>query len=257
MSTYGKRKRPFYYPPERPGLGPRRRFLPPSAGVQVAVVGARYGAQGPRGARFYGRPTAEKKVSDIATATYQVNTTGSFTLLHVPVLGTDYTNRVGRKTMQRSIGIKGRIQTEASNGLPANTSVAAQQARMIIFMDMQPNGAAPAVGDLLNSADPASQLNLNNRDRFRIIRDKMYSFGPYYTVSTATQAQGFVGGNQVATIKLYKKCKIETIFNGTNGGTIADITSGAVYMFWIGSAAAGTNSDCNAVVSTRVRYEDA
>lgn len=195
----------------------------------------------------------EKKVSDIATATYQVNTTGSFTLLHIPTQGTDYTNRIGRKTMMKSVYIRGRVQLEDAGTLAAVVNSYAQQGRFILFLDLQPNGAVPVVTDLLNTADPASQLNLNNRDRFKIIKDKCFVFDPI-AVSTVTTPAGFLN-RTVYNFKVFKKCSIETIFS-TNGGTIADITTGALYMFWIGSQAGGTNTDTNAVVSTRVRYMD-
>lgn len=203
------------------------------------------------------RPMAamnERKVADIDTATYQVNTTGTFTLLAVPVLGSDFTQRIGRKITLRTVYIKGRVVTEASTAGPALIA-ASQHCRMIVFVDMQPNGAAPAVTDLLVSATPASQLNLNNRDRFKIIRDKEFVLDPYIVSFTATTAYASAP-NQVKFCKVFKKINVETIFNATNGGTIADITSGALYMFWIGSNAAGTNTDSNFIGSTRVRYND-
>lgn len=204
----------------------------------------------------YGVTSNERKVQDIAVTTYQVNTTGDFVLIHIPQLGTDYTARIGRKTHVKSVYIRGFIATEPSLQVPAAPiSTVTQQARFILFVDSQPNGAEPAVTDLLNTATPASQLNLNNRDRFRIIKDKVYTFGPIKVIDTATQAYAWSTGMQSAGFKCYKKLNLETIFNGTNGGTIADITSGALYMFWIGSAAAGTG-DVNAIVSSRVRFID-
>lgn len=195
----------------------------------------------------------ERKVNDIATATYQVNTTGSFTLLANPSLGSDFNNRIGRKVLLKSLYIKGRVITEAAVAL-TESFVPAQQGRLIVFVDMQPNGAAPAVTDLLVEATPSSQLNLNNRDRFKVITDKLFSFDPF----VYNQTVGFLASTnrQIYNLKKYKKLNLEVIFNATNGGTIADINSGALYMFWIGSRVSGT-SDINAILSTRVRYADA
>lgn len=205
---------------------------------------------GPVGSRM------EKKVSDIAVGVVQINTTGTFTLLHIPQLGTDFTNRIGRKTLIRSFYVKGRVTTEGAGGATQGLNVASQQARMILFCDLQPNGAVPVVTDLLNSAEPASHLNLNNRDRFKILKDKMWAFDPYINIVTATQAQASCS-RQCYSLKAYMKLNQEVIFNATNGGTIADITSGALYLFWIGSQPAGAGTDANAIISTRVRYEDA
>lgn len=228
--------------------GPLGFRAPRRVGVQGVVLATR----GFRGG--YGKSAAERKVSDIAVATYQVNTTGSFTLLHVPQLGTDYTQRVGRKTLIKSLYIRGRVATETSISLAAVTN-GSQMARMIVFLDLQPNGAAPAVTDLLNTAAPESMLNLNNRDRFKIIKDKQWVFDPYVNVTTATQSQ-YGAPRQTYPLKVFKKCNYEVIFNAVNGGTISDINSGALYMFFIGSSPAGANTDVNAIVGTRIRFTD-
>jgi len=195
----------------------------------------------------------ERKVNDIAAATYQVNTGGSFTLLCNPQLGTDMNNRVGRKILIKSAYIRGFLSTEPAGSAAVN-SVGVQQARFILFCDMQPNANAPAVTDLLVAATPISHLNLNNRDRFKVYSDKMFTFGPYFRDTTATQSVA-AAAQQAYTFKKFKRLNLETVFNATNGGTIGDITSGALYMFWIGSVGAGT-TDVNAILTTRVRYLD-
>jgi len=149
--------------------------------------------------------------------------------------------------------IRGAVATQS--GLTANTAaVGAQFVRMIIVVDSQPNGTVFAITDLLNTADPASQLNLNNRDRFNIICDKEWAFDPYLVDATATQSFASAS-KQIYTIKKFKKLNIETIFNAGNAGTIADMNSGALYMVWIGSIASGL-TDSLAQVSTRVRFQD-
>lgn len=195
----------------------------------------------------------ERKVNDIAAATYQVNTGGSFTLLCNPQLGSDMNNRIGRKILIKSAYIRGFLSTEPAGSAAVN-SVGVQQARFILFCDMQPNANAPAVTDLLVAATPISHLNLNNRDRFRVYADKMFTFGPYFRDTTATQSVA-AAAQQAYTFKKFKRLNLETVFNATNGGSIADINSGALYMFWIGSVGAGT-TDVNAILTTRVRYVD-
>lgn len=207
--------------------------------------------------RFVPRPMStaivEKKVNDLDTNIYQVNTTGLFTLLALPQLGSDFNQRIGRKITLKSVYIKGRVQIENAGSLSAAASVS-QQCRFIILVDYQPNAAAPAVTDLLVSATPASQLNLNNRDRFRILCDKEYYLDPFLIPAVGSAIYMNRTGQ---LLKKFKVLNEEMIFNGTNGGTIADITTGALYMFWIGSAAAGVNADANFIGSTRVRYVDA
>lgn len=198
--------------------------------------------------------SVELKVQDRTHQTYQINAGGSFTLLHVPTLGTDYTNRIGRKTLIRSIFIRGWVEPEIAATAPIITSAPAGLYRMIIFVDNQPNGATPTVADLLNSATPSAMLNLDNRDRFRIFKDKTYTHGPITSITAATVAQ-YGADNVTKNVKVYMKTSIETVFDSTNGGTIADINSGALYMFWIGETAASVN-DGNAFLSTRIRFTD-
>lgn len=208
----------------------------------------------PLATRGYRPNNIERKVQDLDTTTYQVNTTGVFVLLALPTVGADFNQRVGRKVTQRTVYVKGRVQSEPSGIIGQTGAVAAQHCRMVIFADLQPNGAAPAVTDLLVSATPASQLNLNNRDRFKVYCDKEYVLDPYLLSSTATQSYASTT-NQVKYVKKFKRINLETIFS-TSTGAIADITSGALYMFWIGSAVAGANVDANFIGSTRVRYTD-
>lgn len=193
----------------------------------------------------------ERKVYDIAVGTVQCNTSSQPVLIYVPVLGTDYTNRVGRKTVAKTVQVRGRCVLEPSVPVTGTTTAPSQQARCIVFVDYQPNATIATTTELLNTADPGSPLNLNNRDRFKVLLDKEYVFDAWQLGSTSTWNRTIHG------VKMFKNINIESVFNGVNGGTIADISSGAIYMLWLGSNTAGTNTDINAYVSTRVRFVDA
>ena len=116
------------------------------------------------------RPELKYSDSNISGA---INTTGLVTLLHVPVLGTDFTNRIGRKTLIKSVFLRGLLSRDLTTA-----SALACQCRMILVLDKQPNGAAPAITDILVAANSYSQLNPNNRDRFRVIRDYVETLQP-------------------------------------------------------------------------------
>lgn len=223
---------------------------------QPMVVTSYVPRRAPLATRGFRYPVREKKFFDV-DQTYAFNTTGTVKLLAVPVLGTDYTNRVGRKIVLKSVYIRGLATVEGAFNLPAPPMTSlAQLGRLILLVDSQPNGSAPAILDILTAASAISHLNPNNRDRFRILWDKQYAFGPIKVDNTATQSYAWAQGQAVYPIKYYKKLNIETIFNAGVAGTIADINSGALYLVAIGTTAAGTNTDADAVVSCRVRFDD-
>lgn len=205
---------------------------------------------------FYGKRgvDAEKKVSDLGPAQLAMNTTGIFTLLSAPVPGSDFTNRIGRKTLIKSVYIRGIVSCElADQDGPTVGASPCQLGRMIIFADMQPNGAAPVLTDILTTASSISQLNLNNRDRFKIYCDKVFALNAYaYNVTANSQLASL--SNSIA-VKKFKKLNLETIYNAGTAGTIADIQSGALYLLTVGNRVAGTD-DATATLSTRVRFVD-
>lgn len=123
------------------------------------------------------RATNEKKVLTF-TGNIAVSAAAAFTLLTAPVQGSDFVNRIGRRIIVKSVFVRGYIQTEGSL-TQAAAGAPAQQCRLIILVDMQPNGAVPAITDILEGVAPHYQLNLNNRDRFKILRDTTYELGVY------------------------------------------------------------------------------
>jgi len=207
----------------------------------------------PLASRGYRPNRFERKVVDVDRANYNINTTGSLTLLNLAQLGSDMTNRIGRKTTLRSVYIRGHVKLQQADQAPALTAPG-QQWRFMLVWDTQPNGAAPAITAILKESTPESQLNLDNRDRFKILKDKHGTFDMIYSVTTATQSQ-FGVNHSITPFKCYKKFRLETIYNATNGNTIADITSGALYMLWIGNIASSVN-DAIASLTTRVRFDD-
>lgn len=177
----------------------------------------------------YGVRSGELKVIDSGTTAITVANTGGFTLMNGLSLGTDISNRVGRKIQIKSI-----LSRLTTFPLTTASTATGDIARVIIFQDMQSNGAAPSNTDLLQAASYASPLNLANRDRFKILMDKTFTTSAtVYTTGTLT-----AGDPRPTFKKWYKKCNMETIFNANNNGNITDIASGSLYMFAISSGGA-------------------
>lgn len=207
----------------------------------------------PLASRGYTPNTVELKVKDTPTATYNVNTTtASIVALCVPTLGSDMTQRIGRKIIIKKIQVQGFIRSGGAEALTTG-NLPASYNRFILLWDTQPNGALPALSDILAENHPASPLNLNNRDRFVVLRDKRFVIDPFLFNTTTLGA----ASNQIKPVKLFVSCQKEVIFNAENGGTIADIASGALLAVWTGNQASSTPQPAQFVGSYRVRYSDA
>lgn len=193
---------------------------------------------------FFGprRTMQEKKAIDLAQADYGMDTTGSVTLLNGVATGTDFTDRIGRKIITRSVAVRGII-------IPAAANIGGQKGRLIIVQDNQVNGAAPAVTDVLKTANANAQLNLNNRDRFRVLVDREFVIGQLSNIAT----QSVAGSPTIGKCKVFKATRIETIFQGTTAA-VASIASGAIWMVTIGTQAAGSGLTFSG--TTRVRFID-
>lgn len=206
-----------------------------------------------------GQPKAELKGADTTAQGMVIRPTAAppnFGLLNSVVVGAELYQRTGRKIYMKSLHFKGFIfPTQAT------TSVASAFLRVIIFYDAQPNGAAPGISDLLEdsaSGSPTnflSEINLNNRQRFMILREKKFIVGP--TTNTTNYGQSLLqDGSQCLVIDEFIKLKrLETCFNAVNGGTIADITTGSLYVVALCDNTS-TSGAWTLSYNARVRYYD-
>lgn len=192
--------------------------------------------------RFLGAK-GEKKVIDLAPASYACGTTGSVTALNLCATDTDFTDRVGRKILMKSVNIVGHY-------IPTDSAVNPTLCRVMLIYDKQPTSALPAITDILKTSDSRDQLNLNNRDRFVVLCNELVALG--IQQNTATQA--FAGSPTDKVIHIYKKLNHEVIYSST-AATIAAVASGTLLLVTVGDNAAG--ADYQASVSTRVRFIDA
>jgi len=111
--------------------------------------------------------------------------------------------------------------------------------------DRQPTGALPAVSDILQSRDQTgaatnngtSEINLDNRDRFQIVRDMQYYVpAATFTAGVMTNGPQFPGqDDQQWDVNEFIKLKeLSTHFkSSTNPTAIADIATGALYAVFV------------------------
>lgn len=242
----GKRKASGYGGVSKYAKGPKGRMTVRTIGAMARAPGATrgyYGAKSRLARQLQG--IFEKKVIETAPAGYACDTTGTVTLLNGCAQGSDFTMRIGRKFTNVAVQLEGIIQP-----VDNNTQLTGGKARVLLLYDSQPNGTLPAITDIFVTSSSLSFMNLNNRDRFKVICDENVSLGGIS--DTATQA--VAGSPTVYNVSVFKKINYETVCDGTTDD-IADINSGSLLLVTIGSSAAGTCFTFTG--AARVRFYDA
>lgn len=185
----------------------------------------------------------EKKVIDTASASYACDTTGSITALNLAAQGTDYTQRIGRKTTNVAVQLEGKIS-------PQDNSIGATKCKVLIIYDAQPNGALPVMTDIFTASSSNAFMNLNNRDRFKIIMTENVTLGS--VSDTATMS--FAAGPNVANVSTWNRVNLDTIWTTTTG-VIGAVGTGTLLLVTVGDQPA--NSGYNFTGAARVRFVDA
>lgn len=249
-----KRTRPWSYE-NKPFKKPR-----PSQPV-VAMPVTTYKSLAPLATRGYRPNKKEWKVYDLGNGGTGIINTGNISVagtvinLFLPVQGADMNQRIGRKTCIRTIDVRGNIFCELGNSLqPGNTKAGC--VKVMLLWDTQPGGAVATPGEIWNvGGTPHSGINMNNRDRFKVIRTKTMSFDPMLISTTATQSYAAWGHTNEDFHFYVKNLSLETVFS-TSAGTIADIATGSLLIAFIADTSTGLNSDFNTNFVSRVRYSD-
>lgn len=189
---------------------------------------------------YYRRGRDELKYVDTQTVG-TVGSSGAVTLLNGIAQGDDITNRIGRKCMMKSLYFRMDLY-------PATTTVSdGDLVRILVVCDLQSNAAAPTTTQILQNNSYNSPMNLDYRDRFKIILDKNITMvGGVYTAGTLTGGEA-----HPRLVKIFKRLNMETVFNGT-GNTIGSIATGSIYLLIL----ARNNNATIANLYSRVRYTD-
>jgi len=169
-------------------------------------------------------PRIEYKSVDVdlamlgAPADGGLTTTMSRNAVFCPVLGTDFSNRIGRQVTLRSVQLHMTVTADADQTAPV-------WFRYMLVYDRQNNGAQPAATDILVAGTPYSPKNLSNRERFSILRD-ITSSVIAGAVDKATYEDNW-----------YRKLNHPVTFNAGVAGTYADIQSGCLWMCYVSTVA--------------------
>lgn len=195
-----------------------------------------------RGPRY---AQGELKYKDVAnSAAYVFDTTGSVTLLNGIATGDDNTDRDGRQVHNKSIQVVGHVR-------PVDGSTGAVLCRLMLVWDSQPNGAIATIANILTASTSCANLNLDNRERFTILKDWAYSNGGIDTTATQTYAMS----PTTTAIKWFIPLGGKKTTYGNTGNTIASINTGALLLVSIGNVVPNAGSLFEG--TTRLRFHDA
>jgi len=165
-----------------------------------------------------------------------IDSTGALVLLNGLARGDEINERNGREVVMKSVQINFGVQCTITTGTD-------QYARVLLVYDRQSNGAAPAITDILVSNNTTAVRNLENRRRFKILMDRRY------TLNQASEA-----GSKISD-SFYRRLRHPITFNSGDAGTVADITTGSLYLVTMGSNAAGATAG-SCLYYSRVRFQD-
>lgn len=157
----------------------------------------------------------EDKYIDISGSGAAANT-WNFVILNTMVQGTTPSTRIGQSIKWQ--GVEFRFSAVLN---PLNTSP--QLFRVILFVDHQPNAANATITDVYPTGVLAPR-NVGYLQRFTVLKDLVFALSP--------------SNNGASVFDYIATHSYHTMFNLTNGGTIADITKNAYYYAYITDAAA-------------------
>lgn len=164
---------------------------------------------------------------DLGSIAYPLDTTGSITLISQIAQGATVNQRIGKRAYYKSLLIRGIV-------VAGSTGTVADGAYLIVY-DKRPNGALPAITDILTAVSPHAFMNDNNTGRFEIIRRKDFNI----LGNSVTPTTGQESCNVDEYIKLNKR---PITFESAGTGAIGDIDSGALYLVTVGNLSAGTTA---------------
>lgn len=197
---------------------------------------------------YFSASGTEIKAIDIPQTTYPFRnptTASNIVLLNGVQTGAAFYNRVGSRIEMKSIHIRGQV-TNAITAVQGGV-------RMLLIYDRQPAGSLPVISDILQSRDQTgaaattgcSEINLDNRDRFAIIRDtKLFTPSVTNTANVLTNGPQYPGSDTLFDIDHFVKLKnLVTHFKSSSNPTvIGDIATGALYAAFLTSS--GGNDSC-------------
>lgn len=178
----------------------------------------------------------EYKNHDVEVSSTSMDVNGSITALNYVDQGDGTESRDG--SMFRCKSLEMRYNLNLHDNLTAPTTV-----RIILFLDTDPSGTTPTVGQLLDdTTNPhLSPRNLDNRSRFVIIYDKLLTLNP--------------NGLERYAAKIFKKLDYKVLITGATASA-ANVKKNGLYSCFLSSQTSGATYKPTYLMHSRIRYID-
>lgn len=154
--------------------------------------------------------------------------------LFCPQEGSDIDNRVGRKVNVVKMIVRGVIVILKQANQTASDDGAL--CRVILYMDQQTNGTQAQGENLMQDPGAANASlcmsifqNTANFGRFRVLKDKVLTLSNPNIAWDGTNMEQ-QGTNRAFKFSLKFRRPVTVRFNGTNGGSVADIIDNSFHM---------------------------
>lgn len=194
------------------------------------------------------------------------NTNGSSFVLNLIRPGSGSENRIGRKVKLSSIRIRGNMSAISASQATTGT-YDCPTVRMVVVWDKQPSGTLPTYdtifGTKIQAGTEGTQyldpVKYDNTDRFRVLSDTIVNFNPSGQNTAGGTIDTFQYTEHVDVyINLEKKNLISVYSGESSPQTIADISSGALYVYFRSDQNTTDKSQAQFGRSfARLRYRDA
>lgn len=184
---------------------------------------------------------SHRKYTDTPAASRDVVAgSGSITLLNGCAQGSDETQHIGNRVTVNSVQLRGVVNSSTTATGPAVTGY------MIVY-DKSNNKQTPQVTDILVTSHPFSFMNDTNKNRFQIMRRRLFT--------NAGQAGSSVGSPDTGhVVDDYVKVNRETVYCVPNDATAGSIQTGALWLITFGDQVA--QSAPAMVLGARCRFTD-
>lgn len=193
-------------------------------------------------------------VTDMATSDYVYP-------LNLIQAGTGSWNRIGRIIQMKSIRVRHDLKVAFSGAPP---SVAGRSYRYLIVYDKQPNGTLPIKSEIIQTKNQSGTetgkwngfLAYDTMQRFTILRDETIVINCPFRAFASTGAET---GTVVVDHHHETYIKLNQVTNYKSESTpctIADISTGALYLILLTDQSAATTNLLDTEVNCRLRYLD-